>query len=64
MTDVPAISVRGVPRSSTLHEPQAESFEVLAENELDERTNSTPAIVDGEIFLRTHESLYCIAATD
>ena len=34
---------------------------MLAENELGEQTNSTPAISDGEIFLRTHEHLYCIA---
>ena len=39
-----------------------EGLEVLAENEIDERTNSTLAVVDGEIFLRTHEHLYCIAA--
>ena len=39
-----------------------EGLEILAENEIDERTNSTLAVVDGEIFLRTHEHLYCIAA--
>ena len=42
----------------------AEGLEILAENELGETTNSTPAIVDGEVFLRTHESLYCIAEED
>ena len=43
--------------------PNAEELEVLAENSLDERTNSTPAIAGGEIFLRTHESLFCVADT-
>ena len=40
----------------------AEGLEVLAENVIDERTNSTLAVAGGEIFLRTHEHLYCIAA--
>ncbi|MEM7307469.1 MAG: PQQ-binding-like beta-propeller repeat protein [Planctomycetota bacterium] len=38
-----------------------EGIEVLSENHLGEDTNSTPAIAGGEIFLRTHEHLYCIA---
>lgn len=42
--------------------PNTKKFALLAKNELGEKTNSTPAISDGEIFLRTHESLYCIAA--
>ncbi len=33
----------------------------VATNDLGERTNSTPAVSDGELFLRTHEHLYCIA---
>jgi hypothetical protein len=32
-----------------------------ATNELGERSNSTPAFSDGEIFIRTFEHLYCIA---
>lgn len=42
-------------------EPNSERLVMLASNELNEKTNSTPAISDGEIFLRTHEHLYCIA---
>ena len=38
-----------------------ESYEVLAENDLGEQSHSTPALSDGEIFLRTWEALYCIA---
>ncbi|MCY2963594.1 MAG: PQQ-binding-like beta-propeller repeat protein, partial [Planctomycetota bacterium] len=37
-----------------------ETFELLAENKLDEPGNSTLAISDGEIFLRTHKHLFCI----
>ena len=38
-----------------------DGLEVLAENVIEEQTNSTLAIVDGEVFVRTHEHLYCIA---
>jgi outer membrane protein assembly factor BamB len=37
------------------------SFEVLSANILDDRFDSSPAIVDGEIYLRGHRYLYCIA---
>lgn len=37
-----------------------EGLEVLAENDLKEGTNSTLAVVDGEIYLRTFEHLYAI----
>ena len=36
-------------------------FEVLATNKMDEVCMATPAISDGEIFLRTHENLYCVS---
>jgi outer membrane protein assembly factor BamB len=36
-------------------------FEVLAENKLDEGIDATPAIVDGEIYVRGQSHLYCIA---
>ncbi|MCA9080260.1 MAG: PQQ-binding-like beta-propeller repeat protein [Planctomycetaceae bacterium] len=39
-----------------------EKFELLAENDLGETSNSTPAFSDGEIFIRTHEALYCVSA--
>jgi outer membrane protein assembly factor BamB len=35
-------------------------FEVVAENDLDEYTLSSPAISDGQIFIRTAQHLYCI----
>ncbi len=35
-------------------------FEILAENQLDGYCLSTPAISDGQIFIRTAENLYCI----
>ncbi len=41
--------------------PNPEKFEKLAVNSLREKSNSTPAISDGEIFLRTFDALYCIA---
>ena len=37
-----------------------ETYEQLAENKLDEPSNSTIAISDGQIFLRTAEHLFCI----
>lgn len=39
----------------------APKFEIIATNPLRELSNSTPALSDGEIFLRTHAALYCIA---
>jgi len=41
--------------------PNPERLELVATNELGERSNSTPAFSDGEIFIRTFEHLYCIA---
>jgi hypothetical protein len=41
--------------------PNPEKFELLAENKLNEHCNSTIAVSDGEIFLRTYNHLYCIA---
>ena len=38
------------------------TFEVLAENELDDRFDASPAIVGDEIYLRGRRNLYCIAA--
>jgi multidrug efflux pump subunit AcrA (membrane-fusion protein) len=37
-----------------------EKLEVLSTNPLGERTNSTIAVSDGQIFLRTYKALYCI----
>ena len=41
--------------------PDSKGLQVVARNSLGEETNSTPAFTDGHVFLRTHESLYCIA---
>ena len=35
-------------------------FEVLAENDLDEYTLSSPAVSEGQIFIRTDAALYAI----
>ncbi|MBN68111.1 MAG: serine/threonine protein kinase, partial [Gimesia sp.] len=40
--------------------PNAERFETVAQNKLGERSNSTPAFSDGQIFIRTFQHLYCI----
>ena len=44
--------------------PSPKAFELVASNRLgpEEKSNSTPVFSDGEIFLRTHSGLYCIAA--
>ncbi len=36
-------------------------YELLATNPLGELSNSTPALSDGEIFLRTHKGLWCVS---
>jgi outer membrane protein assembly factor BamB len=46
--------------TTVVFQANPEKFEVLAENKLDEPSNSTIAISDGQIFLRTSEHLYCI----
>lgn len=50
--------------TTIVFKPNAEKLEVIARNELGETTNATPAIAGDEIFLRTHESLYCIRKPD
>ena len=45
---------------TTVFEPTPKGFQQIAANDLQERSNSTPALSDGEIFLQTHEHLYCI----
>jgi outer membrane protein assembly factor BamB len=39
----------------------APKFELIASNPLGELSNSTPAFSDGQVFLRTHAALYCVA---
>lgn len=38
-----------------------DQYRLLAENRLGERCYSTPALVDDEIFIRTHHALWCFA---
>ncbi|MCB1061843.1 MAG: PQQ-like beta-propeller repeat protein [Verrucomicrobiae bacterium] len=38
-----------------------EQFEVVAQSKVGEETNASLAISDGDIFLRTHEGLWCLA---
>ena len=42
--------------------PDPAAFAPLAVNRLGEPTNSTPAVSDGEVFLRTRKAVYCIAS--
>ncbi|GIW82633.1 MAG: hypothetical protein KatS3mg105_4440 [Gemmatales bacterium] len=40
--------------------PNPNKFELLAQNPLGEQCNATPAVSDGNIFIRTFDHLYCI----
>ncbi len=40
--------------------PDSKKLEIVGKNTIDERSNSTPAISDGQIFLRTFKNIYCI----
>ncbi len=42
----------------------ADTYELVARNALDESTVASPVLVNGKILLRTRETLYCIGATD
>jgi len=42
--------------------PHPDGYREIAVNSLDEPSNSTPAVADGEIFVRTFKALYCICA--
>jgi len=44
---------------ATLIRPGKE-FEVVARNNLEEPISSSPAISEGQLFVRTHQALYCI----
>jgi outer membrane protein assembly factor BamB len=48
--------------TTMVFKPNPKAFELVARNVLNESTNSTMAISDGEIFIRTFGHLYCIAA--
>jgi outer membrane protein assembly factor BamB len=40
--------------------PDPAGFKQLAVNDLEEKINATPAVSDGQLFIRTWEALYCI----
>lgn len=46
---------------TTVFKPNPEKLDLVATNELGEDSNSTPAISDGQIFIRTFKNLYCIS---
>jgi outer membrane protein assembly factor BamB len=50
-------SRRGV---TSVFRPDPDKFELLAMNDLGEPSNATPAISNGQIFLRTDKHVYCI----
>ena len=52
------VSDRGV---TTIIRP-SETFAVIAKNELGEPVSASPAISQGQFFLRTHQHLYCIGS--
>jgi outer membrane protein assembly factor BamB len=45
---------------TVVFKPNPEKYEGIAINDLGEKSNSTPAISDGQIFIRTFKNLYCI----
>ncbi|HEX7898315.1 MAG TPA: PQQ-binding-like beta-propeller repeat protein [Planctomycetota bacterium] len=47
--------------ATIVFKPNPEKFELVATNELNEMCNATPAVSDGQIFIRTHKALYCVA---
>ncbi len=48
---------------ATLVRP-GDDFEVVAKNQLGESISASPAISHGQIFIRTHQALYCIGRKD
>lgn len=50
------------PGDSVVFRADPEKFEVVAQSDLKEHTNSSIAVSDGELFIRTHEALWCIGA--
>ncbi len=46
--------------STLVFKPSTEKLDIVAKNDLGEHCNSTPAISNGQIFIRTFEHLWCI----
>lgn len=52
--------VTGQNGTTMVFRPNPEKFEKIAENKLGEHCNATPAVSNGQVFIRTFEHLYCI----
>ncbi|MGI9239983.1 MAG: PQQ-binding-like beta-propeller repeat protein, partial [Verrucomicrobiales bacterium] len=50
------------PGDSVVFKASPDKFEVVAQSDLKEHTNSSIAVSDGELFIRTYEALWCIGA--
>jgi outer membrane protein assembly factor BamB len=48
--------------TTVVFRPNQQRLDLVATNKLGEPSNSTPAISDGQLFIRTFSHLYCIAA--
>lgn len=48
--------------TTTVFKPNPDKLEILAQNPLNEHCNATPAISDGQVFIRTYNHLWCIEA--
>jgi outer membrane protein assembly factor BamB len=55
--------VTGQNGTTVVFKPSPEKFDLIAANALNENSNSTPAISNGEIFIRTFKHLWCISET-
>lgn len=40
---------------------EGDTFELVAQNKLDDRFDASPVVVENQLFLRGHKSLYCIS---
>jgi len=53
--------VTGQSGTTAVFKPSPDKFELVSSNALGEHCNATPAISNGQIFIRTFKNLYCIA---
>lgn len=56
--------VTGQRGTTVVFKPNPEKFELIEKNQLPGTSNSTPAISDGEIFLRTSAGVFCVGKSD
>ncbi len=56
--------VTGQNGTTLVFAPNPDEFELIATNRLGEPSNSTPALSDGAIFIRTAQTLWCIRETE